>query len=137
MRPKSMATVVVVFSGVEAMSSSASLACVISASVVSGSISETDPTNVVLPTPKPPATTILVDMGACERSSCQSFTPGAVPSAFLTSSTTGSEPAKSTQHPFQQRTVGPVAAVPGAVNAHPSLIGEVAQQNPYHAQGHL
>jgi len=35
------------------------------ASVRSGSISETDPTKVVLPTPKPPATTIFVE--AAER----------------------------------------------------------------------
>ena len=38
------------------------LAAVISASVVSGVISETAPTKVVLPTPKPPATTILTDV---------------------------------------------------------------------------
>jgi hypothetical protein len=32
------------------------------ASVVSGLISETAPTNVVLPTPNPPATTILTEV---------------------------------------------------------------------------
>src|ERR1022692_388582 len=58
-RPKSMATVVVVFSGTLARSSTPPLAAVSNASVVSGVISETDPTKVVLPTPKPPATTIL------------------------------------------------------------------------------
>ena len=35
---------------------------VITASVVSGVISDTAPTNVVLPTPNPPATTILTDI---------------------------------------------------------------------------
>src|ERR1019366_6081591 len=51
--------VVVVFSGTLARSSTPPLAAVSNASVVSGVISETDPTKVVLPTPKPPATTIL------------------------------------------------------------------------------
>ncbi len=37
-------------------------AAVITASVVSGAISETAPTKVVLPTPKPPATTIFTDV---------------------------------------------------------------------------
>src|SRR5450759_3176587 len=54
-----MATVVVVLSGTCDRSSTPTLADVITASVVSGVISETDPTKVVLPTPKPPATTIL------------------------------------------------------------------------------
>ncbi|GAA5062761.1 hypothetical protein GCM10023259_052180 [Thermocatellispora tengchongensis] len=38
------------------------LASVITASVVSGMISDTAPTKVVFPTPKPPATTIFVDV---------------------------------------------------------------------------
>src|SRR5262250_3551014 len=68
-RPKSIATVVVVLSGVCDRSSRPSLADVITASVVSGVISDTDPTNVVLPTPNPPATTILTDViaGASDR----------------------------------------------------------------------
>ena len=53
---------VVVLSGVWDRSSTLSLAAVITASVVSGVISDTEPTNVVLPTPKPPATTILTDV---------------------------------------------------------------------------
>ena len=36
------------------------------ASVVSGTISETAPTKVVLPTPKPPAMTILTGVGAVD-----------------------------------------------------------------------
>src|SRR5499425_3566152 len=68
-RPKSIATVVVVLSGVWDRSSTPSLTDVITASVVSGVISDTDPTNVVLPTPNPPATTILTDViaGASDR----------------------------------------------------------------------
>src|SRR4030095_4996866 len=53
-------------------------------SVVSGSISETAPTSVVLPTPKPPATTIFAEV----------ISLGCAPAR--------SELAKSTQHPFQQ-----------------------------------
>ena len=52
---------VVVFPGTVVRSSMPSDAAVITASVVSGAISETAPTKVVLPTPKPPATTILVE----------------------------------------------------------------------------
>src|SRR5437868_8244072 len=81
-RPKSMATVVVCLFGVWARSSMPAEASVITASVVSGTISETAPTNVVLPTPKPPATTIFVEV-----------------------SPPPLEPAKSTEHPFQERPV--------------------------------
>src|ERR1700744_6124280 len=59
MRPKSMATVVVVLSPVWVRSSMPADALVMTASVRSGLISETAPTNVVLPTPNPPATTIF------------------------------------------------------------------------------
>src|SRR5258708_10179282 len=86
-RPKSIATVIVVLSGVCDRSSRPSLAEVITASVVSGVISDTDPTNVVLPTPKPPATTILTDVIAASAA--------AAPETAL-------ELAKSTEHPFQQ-----------------------------------
>jgi hypothetical protein len=43
-------------------SSTSTLASVITASVVNGTISDTEPTNVVLPTPKPPATTIFAEV---------------------------------------------------------------------------
>jgi hypothetical protein len=61
MRPKSIATVVVVLPG-GAFSSTPSLADVMMASVVNGVISETEPTSVVFPTPKPPAITIFADV---------------------------------------------------------------------------
>src|SRR6266581_9771228 len=85
-RPKSIATVVVVLSGTWDRSSTPALAAVITASVVSGVISETDPTKVVLPTPKPPATTILTEVIAV--------------SPVL--SRAGLELAKSTEYPFKQ-----------------------------------
>src|SRR5258708_8645437 len=81
-----MATVVVVLSGVWDKSSTPSLTDVMTASVVSGVISLTEPTNVVLPAPKPPATTILTDVTA---------TSAAMPLAVL-------ELAKSTKHPFKK-----------------------------------
>src|SRR5690349_1232907 len=61
--PKSMATVVVDLFSTPVTLSVAALAAVSVSSVVSGSISLTAPTNVVLPTPKPPATRILTWMG--------------------------------------------------------------------------
>src|SRR5690606_21066523 len=65
MRPKSMATVVVVLRSVTPPASSTPTECsVIAASVLSGSMSELDPMNVVLPTANPPATTILTTGGA-------------------------------------------------------------------------
>src|SRR5690606_37565267 len=62
MRPKSSATVVVVLVD-EAPSSMPTATDVMAASVDSGAISEMEPTNVVLPTPKPPAITIFTGVG--------------------------------------------------------------------------
>src|SRR3954454_6950745 len=61
-RPKSIATVVVVLSMAGWRWSTVSLAAVIHASVFTGGISEMAPTQVVLPTPKPPAMTILAEV---------------------------------------------------------------------------
>src|SRR5262245_42481925 len=67
MRPKSIATVVVVFGDMPAGSSKPSPTAVMAASVVTGGISDTAPTSVVLPTPKPPATTIFTGIGTTRR----------------------------------------------------------------------
>src|SRR6266568_8179399 len=99
-RPKSIATVVVVLSGTCERSSTPALAAVITASVVSGVISETDPTKVVLPTPKPPATTILTDVIAASP---------ALPRGGL-------ELAESTEHPFEQVKVRAALSVIKLVN---------------------
>src|SRR5437764_13644540 len=65
-QPKSMATVVEVFPPYGSTGSTPTPAIVMSASVVNGAISEMAPTVVVLPTPKPPATTIFTGTGgAC------------------------------------------------------------------------
>src|SRR3954452_17879751 len=113
-----MATVVVTLFGVAARSSTPELASVMTASVVNGTISETEPTNVVLPTPKPPATTILAEIVAEVAIGC------------------GLEPTESTQHPFHQRQVrhGAVAAR-GLVHVHDAQAVNVAQHDPGDAPG--
>src|ERR1700722_13788191 len=63
MRPKSSATVVVVFPGTCDRSSTPAAASVMTASVVRGSISEMLATVVVFPTANPPATTIFMGRG--------------------------------------------------------------------------
>src|SRR3954452_5191985 len=126
MRPKSIATVVVSLPGTLDASSMPWPAEVITASVVSGSISETAPTSVVLPTPKPPATTIFAEV----------ISLGCAPAR--------SELAKSTQHPFQQ--IHPLRESclgSGAVQRQQSVGHHVRDQHPGHAQrqpvvgGHL
>src|SRR5256886_8290810 len=121
-RPKSMATVVVVLFGVADRSSTSTLASVMTASVVSGTISETEPTNVVLPTPKPPATTILAKVVGC----------GAAEPRELR----GLEPAETTEHPFHEFDRRPVA------NDHAALMDQdephashISDQHSGHAQG--
>src|SRR5436305_14036298 len=119
-RPKSMATVVVVLSGTWDRSSTPALASVITASVVSGTISETEPTKVVLPTPKPPATTILTDVIA--------------PSPAL--SLRGLELAKSTEHPFEQVEVGTALRVVELVHSDQPFHRHVGDEDSGNAQGH-
>src|ERR1041385_9230176 len=117
MRPKSMATVVVVLSPVWVRSSMPALADVMTASVRSGLISETAPTNVVLPTPKPPATTIFAEVVA---------RAGPL------------ELAKSTEHPFEQCHVwlsarGVVAT--GLVNGDEPGLRQVGDKDSGDAEG--
>src|SRR6201994_4379852 len=117
MRPKSMATVVVPLPGTFDASSTSWPAEVITASVVSGSISETAPTRVVLPTPKPPATTIFAEV----------ISLGCVPAR--------SELGKSTQHPFQQ--IHPLRETflgSGAVQRQQSVGDHVGDEYPGDAQ---
>lgn len=131
-----MATVVVSFSGVSERSSVPALASVISASVCSGVISETAVTRVVLPTPKPPATTIFVATGARLRSVCQAWSDSSSSRSGATPGEAASETAESTQYPFQQRAVRLSGAVTGSVHTDLSLVREVAQQHPDHPERH-
>ena len=64
MRPKSIATVVVVLPSTPDRSSMPTPGSVSTSSVRSGRVSLTAPTMVVLPTPKPPATRILIAVGS-------------------------------------------------------------------------
>src|SRR5689334_22848690 len=113
-----MATVVVVFSGTFDRSSTSVLAEVMTASVVSGVISDTDPTNVVLPTPKPPATTIFTDVIAVSDTS---------PWATL-------ELAKSTENPFKQVEIRTSVRVIDLVHPHEPFDRHVCDQDTCYAQ---
>src|SRR5690348_6693787 len=119
-RPKSIATVVVVLSGVWDRSSTPSLTEVMTASVVSGVISETEPTNVVLPAPKPPATTILTDVTA---------TSASRPLAAL-------ELAKSTKHPFKEVEIWPALPMVRLVDTDQSLHRHVPDEDTGNAEWH-
>src|SRR5690242_4716795 len=114
MRPKSIATVVVDFAGVWARSSTPTDSLVTRASVRSGTISETDPTRVVLPTPNPPAMTIFVDAAV-------RLTPGEA-----------LESTESTEGPFEEVKAFVVGGVLGqrGLHVHVALLDEVSQQNP-------
>ena len=87
------------------------------ASVVSGVISETDPTNVVLPTPNPPATTILTEVIAVSDTS---------PGATL-------ELAKSTENPFKQVEIRPPLRVIDLVHPNEPFDRHIGDQDPGHA----
>src|SRR5919199_5552815 len=119
-RPKSIATVVVVLPGTCRLSSTPTPADVMIASVVSGVISETDPTSVVLPTPNPPAMTIFADVTR--------------PAAGRRDM---SEPAKSTQHPFQQfraHRIGLVLQRGRLVHRDQAVGGHVRDDPPSHTE---
>src|SRR4051794_22133624 len=121
-RPKSMATVVVVLPGTLRVSSTPTPAEVMIASVVRGVISETEPTSVVLPTPNPPAMTIFADVTRPFDGRCVM-----------------SEPPKSTEHPLQQfRAHRFVVLERGRfVHGDQSVRCHVGDENPCHAERQL
>src|SRR6266487_5683003 len=102
MRPKSIATVVVVLPSNRLVSSRLAEAVVSAASVVNGMISDTDPTKVVFPTPKPPAMTIFTGVGA--RSAWPAVLPAELPG--LSPGPGGLDRAESIQHPLKKSEVG-------------------------------
>src|SRR5215475_5365945 len=119
-RPKSIATVVVVLSGTCERSSTTALAAVMTASVVRGVISETDPTKVVLPTPKPPATTILTEVIA--------VSPVALRAGLAL--------AKSTEHPFEQVDVRATLGVVELMDPDQSFYRHVGDEDTGNTQRH-
>src|SRR4051812_12527075 len=120
MRPKSIATVVVVLRSTPEVSSMPTLRSVSCSSVRSGLISLTAPTRVVLPTPNPPATRIFTASGMA-----------AAPRE-------GSERLESIEHflqnPFVGKTV--LCCFRTAYDDQPE-VQQVAQQDPDDAQGEL
>src|ERR1700761_9807301 len=120
-----MATVVVVLFGVADRSSWPMLASVMTASVVSGTISDTEPTSVVFPTPKPPATTILAEVVAFRPLGGGCGTPPR-----------GLEPPKTTEHPFQEVHGRPITDDhPTGVDDDQPHAGHVTDQYPHHTEG--
>ena len=117
-RPKSIATVVVDLSGTCDRSSTSVLATVMTASVVSGVISDTEPTNVVLPTPNPPATTIFTDVIA-----------GASDLGWATLDLT-----ESTKHPFEQIEVRTALRVIALMDPDEPVRAHVRDENPGHSK---
>src|SRR5688500_5959094 len=107
-----MATVVVTLSGVRARSSTPMEADVMGASVVTGVISEIERTKVVLPTAKPPDTTILTAVGT----------------------TIPSERADATEDPLEQVDVGTSRLVLLVVDGDMTGAGQVGHQHPSDAQ---
>jgi len=95
-------------------------ATVMTASVVSGVISDTEPTNVVFPTPKPPATTIFTEVIA-------DASPPPCGRATL-------DLTESTKHPFEQVEVRTALRIIALVNADKPVRAHVGDENPGHAQ---
>src|ERR671917_928047 len=117
MRPKSIATVVVVLSGTMAVSSTPTDSEVMCCSVVSGGISDTAPTKVVLPAPNPPATSTLRGMSS-----------GRVGGGRRGVSTR----TESIEQPSQDLVTGAAVAVGGSlqVDLQVAAVGEVADEHP-------
>src|SRR6478609_6998176 len=121
MRPKSMATVVVVLVDTLDVSSTPSLTLVRAASVVRGSISEMEPMKVVFPTAKPPATTIFTGMGP-------------LPPVSVSSVTTMSEGLEAIEDPFEESEIGAAGGRPRVQGDEP-LVDQVAEDDTGDAQG--
>src|SRR4051794_16662298 len=126
-RPKSIAPVVEVLRSDTPPASSTPTECSVSAaSVRSGSMSEIEPMKVVLPTAKPPATTILTVVGAT-----------AVAGAGVARSERGNAIENTLQN--AERGSGVVIGGDRAVDAGVTLFDEVADQDPdnAHRQMHV
>src|SRR5436309_1037024 len=113
-RPKSMATVVVVFWSTPPVSSTDSPASLRSSSVRSGRISLTAPTRVVLPTPNPPATRI-----------------------FSARAGVGSEGSEAIDHFSQDDLVGQLRGRYGPADDHVAGFEQVPDEDAYDADGQV
>src|SRR5688572_25541291 len=113
-RPKSMATVVVVFVATPVVSSVSIPAVVRTSSVRNGLISLTAPTMVVLPAPKPPATRILSACGGA-----------------------ASERTESMDNRLQSLDIGKFFCVGWVVSGDLAIGEQVAEQHPHHPEGEV
>src|SRR5689334_6480764 len=96
------------------------LASVIHASVFSGGISDTEPTKVVLPTLKPPATTIFAETASC-------------PGGGTAAGRSDGEPFETIEDPSKHLAIV-VVAVRGGMDVHRALRRQVADQHPDDAE---
>src|SRR6185503_18882201 len=108
MRPKSMATVVVVLSGTASASSTPIDSSVIWPSVVAGGISDREPTSGVLPAPKPAAIRTFRPTMCSASSRRRDPRRGRV----------GSPGTKSIEQPLQDLPAGPAVLVDGDGQGH-------------------
>src|SRR5512132_3035302 len=124
MRPKSMATVVVVLSGTAAVSSIPTDSEVSCSSVVNGGISDTAPTKVVLPAPNPPATRTL-----------SGISPRLLGGGRRWRVSTSTE---SIKQPSQDFMTDPAVAVGGCwqVDLQVAAVGQITDQHPGHPHRH-
>src|SRR5690606_36381922 len=122
MRPKSIATVVVSLRSTPEMSSTPTLLSVSISSVRSGRVSETVPTIVVLPTPKPPAMTILTAVG-----SLRARVPRRPPPAL--------EGPETIDHRLVEPDVVHVRFGFGFLQRDETLVEQVAEQHPHGRDG--
>ena len=132
-RPKSIATVVEVFRSDTPPASSMPTECsVIAASVDSGSMSEIDPMNVVLPTAKPPATTILTVVGAALGEAWEGTGCAPVPGTWATS-----ERGNAIENTLQnaQRRRGCLRRWGARVHEHQTVVGKIADEDTHHPEG--
>src|SRR4029453_4784620 len=123
MRPKSIATVVVVLSGTAAVSSTPTDRAVMACSGVRGGISDPAPPKGVLPAPTPPATRTL--------SGIRSRLAGGGGRRVSTRT-------ESIQQPSQDGGRGPALPVGGSGQVDPQVaaVGEVADEHPGHPDRH-
>src|SRR4051812_19049186 len=119
MRPKSIATVVVVLRSTPEVSSIPTLRSVSCSSVRSGLISLTEPTRVVFPTPNPPATRIFTASGIA-----------AAPRE-------GSERLESIEHFLQKPFIGKTVLCFRPAYHDQPMVQQVPQKDPDDSQGKL
>src|SRR4051812_7146852 len=136
-RPKSMATVVEVLRSVTPPASSTPTLCsVIAASVESGSMSEMAPMKVVLPTAKPPATTIFTVTGATGATGAAS--PNGACGACCAEGAATSERGNAIENTLQDLELarsGCLRLRGPRMDDHQPVVGQVADEDAHYPEG--